>query len=49
MGKPIEQAQGEVEFSAAIYQYYADNAAKLLEDEPIELLEGEGSAFVRRT
>jgi succinate-semialdehyde dehydrogenase/glutarate-semialdehyde dehydrogenase len=48
MGKPIEQALGEVDFSAAIYQYYADNAAKLLEDEPIELLEGEGSAFVRR-
>jgi succinate-semialdehyde dehydrogenase / glutarate-semialdehyde dehydrogenase len=49
MGKPIEQALGEVDFSAAIYQYYADNAAKLLEDEPIELLEGEGSAFIRRT
>ena len=26
MGKPIEQAVGEVEFSAAIYEYYADNA-----------------------
>ena len=49
MGKPIEQAVGEVEFSAAIYQYYADNAAKLLEDEPIELLDGEGSAFIRRS
>src|ERR687894_569578 len=49
MGKPIEQAVGEVEFAAAIYQYYADNAADLLEDEPIDLLEGEGSAFIRRT
>src|SRR3954449_6073430 len=49
MGKPIEQAVGEVEFSAAIYQYYADNAAKILADEPIELLDGEGSAFVRRS
>ncbi len=49
MGKPIEQAVGEVEFSAAIYQYYADNAAKLLADEPIDLLEGEGSAFIRRS
>ncbi len=49
MGKPIEQARGEVEFSAAIYQYYADNAADLLKDEPIKLLEGEGSAFIRRT
>jgi len=49
MGKPIEQAVGEVEFSAAIYQYYADNAADLLKDEPIELLDGEGSAFIRRS
>jgi succinate-semialdehyde dehydrogenase/glutarate-semialdehyde dehydrogenase len=49
MGKPIEQAVGEVEFSAAIYEYYADNAAALLADEPIELLDGEGSAFIRRS
>ena len=49
MGKPIAQAVGEVEFSGAIYQYYVDNAARLLKDEPIELLEGEGSAFVRRS
>jgi succinate-semialdehyde dehydrogenase/glutarate-semialdehyde dehydrogenase len=48
MGKPIEQALGEVDFSAAIYDYYAGNAAALLADEPIELLEGEGSAFIRR-
>ena len=40
---------GEVDFSAAIYQYYADNAAKLLADEPIDLLDGEGSAFIRRS
>jgi succinate-semialdehyde dehydrogenase/glutarate-semialdehyde dehydrogenase len=49
MGKPIEQAVGEVEFSGAIYQYYAENGPKLLEDEAIELLDGEGSAFIRRT
>ena len=49
MGKPIEQAVGEVEFCVAIYDYYADNAAKLLADEPIDLLEGDGSAFVRRS
>jgi succinate-semialdehyde dehydrogenase / glutarate-semialdehyde dehydrogenase len=49
MGKPIEQAVGEVEFSAAIYQYYADNAEDLLKDEPIDLLDGEGSAFIRRS
>jgi succinate-semialdehyde dehydrogenase/glutarate-semialdehyde dehydrogenase len=49
MGKPVEQALGELDFSAAIYEYYADNAAKLLADEPIELLDGDGSAFIRRS
>jgi succinate-semialdehyde dehydrogenase/glutarate-semialdehyde dehydrogenase len=49
MGKPLEQAVGEVEFSAAIYQFYAENAARFLADEPIDLIEGEGSAFVRRS
>ena len=49
MGKPIEQALGEVDFCAAIYEYYADNGAKLLADEPIKLLEGDGSALVRRS
>jgi len=48
MGKPIPDAVGEVEFSAAIYQFYADNAERFLADEPIELLEGEGSAVIRR-
>jgi succinate-semialdehyde dehydrogenase/glutarate-semialdehyde dehydrogenase len=49
MGKPLDQSVGEVEFSAAIYEFYADNAAKFLADEPIELLDGEGSALVRRS
>ena len=49
MGKPLDQSLGEVDFSAAIYTYYADNAEKFLADEPIELLEGEGSAVVRRS
>jgi hypothetical protein len=44
MGKPIREAIGEVDFCVAIYVCYADHAAKLLEDEPIELLEGTGSA-----
>jgi succinate-semialdehyde dehydrogenase/glutarate-semialdehyde dehydrogenase len=48
MGKPVEQAEGEIGFSAAIYEYYADNAEKFLADEPIELLGGEGSAVIRR-
>ena len=41
MGKPLEQALGEVDFAAAIYEYYADNGEAFLADEPIELLEGE--------
>jgi succinate-semialdehyde dehydrogenase / glutarate-semialdehyde dehydrogenase len=49
MGKPISQAVGEVEFCKAIYDFYADNAEKLLADEPIDLIEGEGKAFVRRS
>jgi succinate-semialdehyde dehydrogenase/glutarate-semialdehyde dehydrogenase len=51
MGKPLEQALGEVDFAAAIYQYYADNGPGFLADEPIELSEdsGSGSAFIRRS
>jgi succinate-semialdehyde dehydrogenase/glutarate-semialdehyde dehydrogenase len=49
MGKPIEQALGEVDFSVAIYEYYADNAVSLMADEPIKLSEGEGSALIRRS
>jgi succinate-semialdehyde dehydrogenase / glutarate-semialdehyde dehydrogenase len=49
MGKPIEQALGEVDFCVDIYSYYADNGPKLMADEPIELMAGEGSAFIRRS
>jgi succinate-semialdehyde dehydrogenase/glutarate-semialdehyde dehydrogenase len=49
MGKPIEQALMEVDFAAEIYDYYADSAEKLMADEPIELLGGEGTAVVRRS
>ena len=49
MGKPREEAVGEVEFSASIYEYYAANAEQFLADEPIDLLDGTGSALVRRT
>src|SRR5436190_7272182 len=49
MGKPMEQALGEVDFCADIYGYYADNGAELLKDEPIKLLAGEGTAVIRRS
>src|SRR5205085_11033781 len=34
---------------ASVYEFYADKAEKLMADEPVELLEGEGSAVVRRS
>jgi succinate-semialdehyde dehydrogenase/glutarate-semialdehyde dehydrogenase len=49
MGKPVEQAAGEVEFCGDIYGYYADRAEEFLKDEPIELLAGEGTAVIRRS
>ena len=49
MGKPMEQALGEVDFCVDIYGYYADNAEEFLADEPIDLLAGEGTALIRRT
>jgi succinate-semialdehyde dehydrogenase / glutarate-semialdehyde dehydrogenase len=49
MGKPKEQALGEVDFCADIYGYYADNAEDFLKDEPITLLAGEGTALIRRS
>ncbi|MEN0013721.1 MAG: NAD-dependent succinate-semialdehyde dehydrogenase [Solirubrobacteraceae bacterium] len=48
MGKPIEQALGEVDFCVDIYDFYADRATQLLADEPIDLLDGDGTAVVRR-
>ena len=49
MGKPLNQALGEVDFCVDIYGYYADNGPDLMKDEPIELLAGEGSAIIRRS
>lgn len=48
MGKPVGEAVGEVGFCAAIYDFYADNAENFLADEPIDLVDGKGSAFIRR-
>src|SRR3954447_12962859 len=49
MGKPMEQALGEVDFCADIYGFYADRGEELLADDPIELLDGDGTALVRKT
>lgn len=49
MGKPVSQALGEVDFAADIYRYYAETSPSVLEDEPIALRGGEGSALIRRT
>ena len=48
MGKPLDAAEGEVLFSAGIYDFYAERAATILADEKIELLDGSGSALIRR-
>ncbi|MGC3871997.1 NAD-dependent succinate-semialdehyde dehydrogenase [Halomonas sp. GXIMD04776] len=47
MGKPIDQARGEIDFCVDIYNYYADNAETFLADEPIPSPAG-GKAFIRR-
>jgi succinate-semialdehyde dehydrogenase / glutarate-semialdehyde dehydrogenase len=48
MGKPVVQARAEVEFSADIYDYYAENAESLLADEPISMQQGEGDAVIAK-
>jgi len=49
MGKPMEQALGEVDFCVDIYGYYAQNAEQFLKDEPIDLASDEGTGIIRRT
>jgi succinate-semialdehyde dehydrogenase/glutarate-semialdehyde dehydrogenase len=49
MGKPIEQALGEVDFAGDIYEFYADNAEDLMADEPVKGFAGEGTAVIRRS
>ncbi|MDQ0691172.1 NAD-dependent succinate-semialdehyde dehydrogenase [Arthrobacter sp. W4I7] len=46
MGKPIFQAQIEVDIVASIYRYYADNGPGFLEDEDIDV--AAGTAVVRK-
>jgi succinate-semialdehyde dehydrogenase / glutarate-semialdehyde dehydrogenase len=49
MGKPMEQALGEVDFCGDIYGYYAERAEEFLKDQEIELLAGDGTAVIRRS
>lgn len=49
MGKPMNQAVGELYFAGDIYNWYADNAEELMADEPIALREGDGTAVVRKS
>ena len=46
MGKPITQAKGEIELSAAIFEYYATKGPDLLVDEILDIA-GAGKAVVR--
>jgi succinate-semialdehyde dehydrogenase / glutarate-semialdehyde dehydrogenase len=48
MGKPVEQALMEVDFSAEIYGFYVDNAEELMADAPVPHFGGDGTAVVHR-
>ncbi|HEY1917419.1 MAG TPA: NAD-dependent succinate-semialdehyde dehydrogenase [Streptosporangiaceae bacterium] len=48
MGKITKAAKGELRFTSGIYQYYADNGAALLKDEPLAT-NLPGSAWVRKS
>jgi succinate-semialdehyde dehydrogenase/glutarate-semialdehyde dehydrogenase len=48
MGKPTRQAKGEVLYCSVIYKYYADNAAALLKDQPLQS-NTPGTAVVRKS
>ena len=48
MGKVTKAARGELQFVSAIYKYYADNGAALLEDQPLAS-NLPGTAWVRKT
>jgi succinate-semialdehyde dehydrogenase/glutarate-semialdehyde dehydrogenase len=47
MGKLISQAEGEIDLSANIIEYYADHGEKFLADKSLEPLNG--SAFIRHS
>ncbi|MGW2342366.1 NAD-dependent succinate-semialdehyde dehydrogenase [Streptomyces sp. NPDC001661] len=49
MGKPREEAEGEVDFCVDIYHYYADHAEEFLADETLNVTSGPGRAVLRRS
>jgi hypothetical protein len=49
MGKPIEQALGEIDFCRRHLRLLRRQRPRLMKDEPIKLLAGEGSAIIRRS
>lgn len=49
MGKPLQEAEGEIDFCTDIYQYYADHAEEFLADEPLDVVSGPGTAVLRRS
>jgi succinate-semialdehyde dehydrogenase/glutarate-semialdehyde dehydrogenase len=48
MGKPFGAAVGEVDFSADITEYYANQSEAITADQPLTIL-GEGTAVIRRS
>ncbi len=48
MGKLFNEAQGEVDLSADILDYYADNADAFLAPEKLKIDEGEASSRTHR-
>lgn len=48
MGKPVREARGEVELSAAIYQWYAEHGPALLDEERLDVPGAEESVVYRR-
>ena len=48
MGKTLAGAVGEVDFAADITEFYADNAERIMADQPIDIL-AEGTAVIRKS
>lgn len=46
MGKPVSQAMGEVQISADIYRYYAENTEEFMRDRALQPMGG-GTAVIR--